>query len=47
MAAPWTIAFVVFRVLHAVFYLADIDKARSVAFIGGMVCIVALFVKAA
>jgi uncharacterized MAPEG superfamily protein len=47
VAAPWTIAFVVFRVLHAVFYLADIDKARSVAFIGGMVCIVALFVKAA
>ncbi|HPG24899.1 MAG: MAPEG family protein [Spirochaetaceae bacterium] len=46
-AAPWTIAFVVFRVLHAGFYLADIDMARSASFMGGMVCVVALFVKAA
>lgn len=46
-AAPWSIAFVVFRVLHAAFYLADVDKARSAAFMGGIVCIVALFVKAA
>ncbi len=46
-AAPWTIAFVVFRVLHGVFYIQDIDKARSLAFLGGVVCIVALFVKAA
>lgn len=46
-AAPWTIAFVVFRVLHAIFYIQDIDKARSLAFMGGIVCIVALFVKAA
>jgi uncharacterized MAPEG superfamily protein len=46
-AAPWTIAFVVFRVLHAVTYVADMDKARSGAFILGMVCIIALFVQAA
>jgi uncharacterized MAPEG superfamily protein len=46
-AAPWTIAFVVFRVLHGIFYIQDIDKARSLAFLGGVVCIVALFVKAA
>ena len=46
-AAPWTIAFVVFRILHGVCYIQDLDKARSLAFMGGMVCIVALFVKAA
>jgi uncharacterized MAPEG superfamily protein len=46
-AAPWTIAFVGFRILHGIFYIRDIDKARSLAFMGGMVCIVALFVKAA
>jgi uncharacterized MAPEG superfamily protein len=46
-AAPWTIAFVGFRILHGIFYIQDIDKARSLAFMGGMVCIVALFVKAA
>jgi uncharacterized MAPEG superfamily protein len=46
-AAPWTIAFVVFRVLHAVTYVADLDKARSGVFMLGMVCLVALFVLAA
>jgi uncharacterized MAPEG superfamily protein len=46
-AAPWTIAFVVFRILHAIFYVANIDLARSVVFLGGLVCIVGLFVKAA
>lgn len=46
-ATPWCIAFVVFRALHAVFYLSDLDKARSLSFMGGIVCIVALFVKAA
>lgn len=46
-AAPWAIAFVVFRVLHAFFYIQDIDKARSAAFLGGLVCIIALIVKAA
>ena len=46
-ATPWAIAFVVFRILHGIFYVQDIDKARSGAFMGGMVCIIALFVKAA
>lgn len=46
-AAPWTIAFVVFRVLHGIFYIRDIDKARSGVFLGGLVCVIALFVKAA
>ena len=47
VAAPWTIAFVVLRVLHGIFYIQDLDKARSLAFMGGLVCIIALFVKAA
>ena len=46
-ATPWAIEFVVFRILHGIFYVQDIDKARSGAFMGGMVCIIALFVKAA
>ena len=46
-AAPWTIAFVAFRILHGFCYIQDFDKARSITFLGGMVCIVALFVKAA
>ncbi|MHA7839306.1 MAG: MAPEG family protein, partial [bacterium] len=29
-AAPWTIAFVVARVLHPTFYILDQDKLRSV-----------------
>lgn len=47
VATPWCLAFVGFRVLHAVFYLQDLDKLRSLAFLGGIVCIVALFVQAA
>jgi uncharacterized MAPEG superfamily protein len=46
-ATPWAIAFVVFRVLHAVFYLTDIDLARSGSFVGAVVCVVGLFVLAA
>lgn len=46
-ATPWAIAFVAFRILHGIFYIQDLDKARSLAFMGGMACIVALFVKAA
>jgi uncharacterized MAPEG superfamily protein len=46
-AAPWALAFVGFRILHGIFYIQDIDKARSLSFIGGVVCLVALFVKAA
>lgn len=46
-AAPYTIAFVVLRVIHAVCYIQDIDKVRSGSFILGLVCLIALFVKAA
>jgi len=46
-AAPWTIAFVVTRVLHPIFYIADLDKLRSIVFLIGMVCVVRLFVLAA
>ena len=45
-AAPWAMGFVACRVLHPVFYLADIDKARSIAYLGGVVCMVTLLVKA-
>jgi uncharacterized MAPEG superfamily protein len=45
-ATPWALAFVVFRVLHAVFYITNIDMARSVAFLGSLTCVIALFVKA-
>jgi uncharacterized MAPEG superfamily protein len=46
-ATPWALAFVVARVLHAIFYIQDIDKGRSIAFLGSLVCVIALFVKAA
>jgi uncharacterized MAPEG superfamily protein len=46
-ATPWALAFVVFRVLHAVLYIKDIDLARSISFVGGLACVIALFVKAA
>jgi uncharacterized MAPEG superfamily protein len=46
-AAPWTLAYVGFRVLHPIFYIANLDKARSLSFIAGQVCIIALIVKAA
>jgi uncharacterized MAPEG superfamily protein len=46
VAAPWTLAFVVFRVLHAIFYLTNIDMGRSGAFLGTLVCVVTLLVKA-
>tara|TARA_A100001037_G_C15128203_1_gene627378 strand:+ start:2021 stop:2407 length:387 start_codon:yes stop_codon:yes gene_type:complete len=47
VAAPWAIAFVAARVLHAVFYITDQDKLRSLAFIGSMVCTITLFLQAA
>ena len=46
-AAAWTIAFVAARVLHAIFYIMDQDKLRSGSFMVGLVCVIALFVKAA
>ena len=39
--------FVVTRVLHPILYIVDQDKLRSLSFIVGLVCLIALFVKAA
>lgn len=41
------IAFVVLRVLHGVFYLANWPPLRSLAWLGGFGCVVALMVLAA
>ena len=45
--AMLALAFIVLRVLHGVFYLADIAMARSLVWMGGYVCVVALLVLAA
>ena len=44
---PLAIAFVVARVLHGVFYLADKQSLRSFSWLVGMLCAVALMVLAA
>ena len=41
------VAFVVFRALHAIFYLADRPKLRGRAFRLSLICIIGLFVVAA
>lgn len=41
------IAFIVFRVLHGVFYLTGKPPLRSAAWAGGFLCVVALLVLAA
>jgi uncharacterized MAPEG superfamily protein len=41
------VAFIVFRLLHGVFYLADKHLLRSSAWMAGIVCVVALMVQAA
>lgn len=41
------IAFVVFRILHGVFYLANVAPLRSLAWVGGLGCVVALLVLSA
>ena len=46
-ATPFAITFVVMRVLHAVFYLQGLATLRSLSFLVGFVCVIALFVKAA
>jgi uncharacterized MAPEG superfamily protein len=38
------LAFLAFRVAHAVFYLADLGVARTLAFVGSFACVAALFV---
>lgn len=40
-------AFLACRVLHGLFYLADLDVLRSLAFLGGILCVGYLFVLAA
>ena len=47
-AANWLAAlFIVSRTLHGVFYIVDRSTLRSVAWFGGMVAVVGLFVAAA
>lgn len=41
------IIFVVLRLLHAIFYFADIDKLRSLCFVLGIVCLIRLVVLSA
>lgn len=40
-------AFVVFRVLHGIFYIANVHAMRSLVWFGGFACVVALIVQAA
>ena len=48
ITANWLAAlFIVSRVLHGVFYVLDRSNARSIAWIGGMVAVIGLFVAAA
>ncbi len=42
-----SVAFVAFRVLHGVFYIARLASLRSLAWIGGFACVAALLVMAA
>jgi uncharacterized MAPEG superfamily protein len=35
------------RILHGIFYINDLDKGRSAAFLVGVVCVIGLFVEAA
>ncbi len=46
-AANLSLGFVACRVLHGVLYLADWDKARSLAFFGAIGCVIGLFAAAA
>lgn len=41
------VAFVVLRVLHGVLYIADVPLARSLVWMGGFACAIALLVSAA
>lgn len=41
------VVFVVMRVAHGVLYVADVQLARSLAWVGGFACVVALMVQAA
>ena len=41
------IAFIIARVLHGVFYIANLDKLRSLVWAVGLLCVIALLVQAA
>lgn len=45
--AMLAVAFVLLRVLHGVFYLANQHALRSAVWFGGFICVLALFVQAA
>lgn len=45
--AALALAFVVLRIAHGLFYLADVPLARSLAWLGGYACVLALLVLAA
>jgi len=45
--ASLALAFVALRIAHGVFYLADIPLARSLAWVAGYACVLALLVLAA
>jgi len=41
------VVFVAMRIAHAAFYLADVQMARSLSWLGGFACVAALMVMAA
>ncbi len=45
--AALAVAFIVFRILHGVFYLADKDALRSLSWLLGIACVAALMIQAA
>lgn len=42
-AANLAVAFVFFRIIHAVLYLADLASLRTLSFVGAQVCVIWLF----
>ena len=46
-AAMLSVIFVSMRILHAVFYITDIDKMRSLVFLVAFACCIGLFISAA
>lgn len=45
--AALAVAFIVFRLLHGVFYIADRDVLRSLTWAAGIACVAALMIQAA
>ena len=42
-----SMAFIAFRILHGIFYIAALQTLRSLAWLGGFACVVALMLSAA